>query len=343
MSLINQVLQDLEKRNAENAPEQHQFNNVKAVPTVHKTLYVLLLAILVISGIIAFFAYHYDTARAEDSNEISPKKLEIPRGVRIIPPNNVVDENKDQIKQQPRIETRPKEILKTRVFETKAINEEEITSIQPFQAPLIDPVITPRAKKVKIKTVKVLSPYQNAQQLFVLAKKRQNLVDKQSKLIQVLELNPNHLQARLLLVTILLQQGLTDQAAIRLDQNLRLFPQNMQFLKLRSQLFLQRKNPQAALDLLQRVDNIHSQDETLLSLLAAAYQQNNQPIKSLQHYQKLLRINSNKAEYWLGLAIAQERQGHIKDAINSYNQSLSEDTLKPGIISYIKQRLKILR
>ena len=162
MSLINQVLQDLEKRNAENAPEQHQLNNVKAVPTARKTLYVLLLAILFIAGIIAFFAYNYDTTESKEVIVIPQKKPVIPGSIRISPLNNVAVNNV-KAEQQPRVEIKPKE---TTVIEAITIEEEISTPTQIFQEPTIDPVLYPRTKKAAIKKAKVLNYYQNAQQLF---------------------------------------------------------------------------------------------------------------------------------------------------------------------------------
>ena len=58
MSLLNQVLQDLEKRNAENTPEYQQLNNVKATPINQERSYYLPFAILCIIGIVAIIIFN---------------------------------------------------------------------------------------------------------------------------------------------------------------------------------------------------------------------------------------------------------------------------------------------
>jgi tetratricopeptide (TPR) repeat protein len=108
-------------------------------------------------------------------------------------------------------------------------------------------------------------------------------------------------------------------------------------------LFLQNNQPQLALNILHRIDSRYNQDEMYLSLLASAYQQNSEDLHSLQIYQKLIVINPQKAEYWLGLAIAQEKQGNKSQALKGYQQALDKKTLKKSIVSYIKQRVSSLK
>ena len=128
-----------------------------------------------------------------------------------------------------------------------------------------------------------------------------------------------------------------------LDQSLILFPQNIEFIKLRSQLFLKNKQAGAALQILTQIDATYVQDEAYLGLLGAAYQQRNIYAKSLSIYQRLLTINPEKAENWLGLAIASENQGFKQQALDAYQQALNKNTLKPVIVSYINTRISILK
>ena len=91
------------------------------------------------------------------------------------------------------------------------------------------------------------------------------------------------------------------------------------------------------------MDASYIQDETYLGLLAATYQQKNNYSKSLEVYQKLVTINPDKAEYWLGLAIAYENQAEKPQALHAYQQALNKNPLKTVIVSYIKQRISILK
>jgi len=77
--------------------------------------------------------------------------------------------------------------------------------------------------------------------------------------------------------------------------------------------------------------------------LAATYQQLQSFTNAANVYQKLVSVNPEKAENWLGFALAQEKLGNPKLAREAYQQALSKNTLKPSVVSYIKQRLSELR
>jgi len=338
MSLLNQVLQDLEKRNAEKTPEYQQLSHVRVNAIDQSKSYYLVFAIVCITGIIAaIFFYTQKTPEtleklqivkqqvakqsvAKQTANISiKKKPPTPNTVRSThTATKTIQSNKQQIKSDNSAGQKKQP--------TKIISKQQITK-----------------KKLINQTVKKLSNEQKAEQYYLQAKKQQLNSDKQKNLELAIQLNPLQINARLLLTNTLLQQGLTNQSAALLDQSLELFPQNLRLITLRSQLFLQRKQAQDALSILHRIDEKHVQDETYLGLLAAAYQQNNDNSNSLKTYQKLLLINPQKAEHWLGLAIALEKQEHPQQALNAYQQALNKKTLKPVIVSYIKQRISILK
>ncbi|MGZ4995232.1 MAG: tetratricopeptide repeat protein, partial [Methylobacter sp.] len=163
------------------------------------------------------------------------------------------------------------------------------------------------------------------------------------KLEQALNLDPRHLRARLLLAKTLHNQGKIQKTAEFLDQSLALFPDNLQFINTRAQLFLQQKDPNGALNTLQRIDLTNTSNETYLSLLAATYHQLQSFANAAKVYQKLVTVNPGKAENWLGLALAQEKLGNPKLAREFYQQALGKNSLKEPVANYIKQRLAELR
>ncbi len=194
---------------------------------------------------------------------------------------------------------------------------------------------TERKKTVDLKKLIELT-FQQAQQ-------HGNLTLKQEKLQQVLKLDNKHLPARLLLVETLKQQGLSQQSTYILDQGLKLFPTQHHLIQLRSQLYLQNNQSQQAIELLQKITNRKHHSESYLALLAAAYQQNQQYTDAQLLYQQLVRLRPQQAQYWLGLGLAHDNQGHEHAAVNAYQQALNKNTLQTAVVSYIKQRLSILK
>jgi tetratricopeptide (TPR) repeat protein len=127
-----------------------------------------------------------------------------------------------------------------------------------------------------------------------------------------------------------------------LDDSLALFPNNLLFIKTRAHLYVQQKNFAAAVNILERIDADTVDDSPFLALLAAGYQQLQHFPQAARIYQRLSQIQPDKAENWLGLAIAQDKLNQSQAAVQAYRQALDKKTLNAEVVSYIKQRLTAL-
>ncbi len=139
----------------------------------------------------------------------------------------------------------------------------------------------------------------------------------------------------------LIQYAQLNKAGELIDQLLLTHTQNEQLKLLRSQIWLKQKQPQKALDMLHSLTQTQP-DEYFLSLEAAAFQQKGDHSNALYRYQTLTVLAPNKAEYWLGLGIASERQQQTEQALEAYREALSKSTLAPAVVNYIQNRIKIL-
>jgi len=351
MSLLNQVLQDLEKRNETNISELHGLRNIQATPVRQSKSHLYIIGI--ISLLLLVFAIMYkikETKHVEifTTPVIKEITLDTSPTIKTFSNKQLAENSLTSSQKKPdttekisalQKQDKPEKLITSNI--TKPITDK--APIKPAEKNPTSSVIVKKSIKTAPKKVKQLSNKQLATQLFTSAQELTNLIEKQLKLEHALKLDMHHIDARLLLAKTLLQQGQTEKASTLLNQGTILFPQNIQLINLRSQLFLQNKQVRPALTLLQQVDDRYIQDETYLALLAAAYQQNNSPLKSLLVYQKLLSINPSKAEYWLGLAMAYEKQKNKPQALNAYQQALNKNSLKTAIVSYIKQRISLLK
>lgn len=344
MSLLNQVLQDLEKRNAdtENASDQLPMANIKAVPTVNNkpSLFSWLLPITAIA--LALLAYrHYQPQDSLIDTNVKEKAVSKPlrQTIALNPADKIPLKRPVKATTVSKLDIQEKAVpAPITVIENKPKTQKQ--TILPKTSRKKKAL---SAKRKLIKKRLALNNVQKAEKLFSRIKKQSPSVKKADMLKLAIKLNPQHINARLLLSTTLLQLGLSSEAEMMLDQNLLLFPQNLQFTNLRSQLFLQNKQVKPALLTLQKINARYIQDETYLALLAAAFQQNSRHAESLETYQRLLKINSEKAEYWLGSAISQEKLGYRQQALQAYQQALNKNTLKTVIVDYIYQRISILK
>ncbi|MCK9395661.1 MAG: tetratricopeptide repeat protein [Methylobacter sp.] len=362
MSLINQMLRDLESRNtANNAPPALQQNIQATQAPASKLPFLLwsLLAIIAAGGV--YWAYQYSKTLTKSppvivANNDNVKKDPMPIAPyeTVLATPNAVTGTAVKIEQKPPGNTTTQSVqVDQRVPAAQTIPTAQPTPpAQPVQtastiqaAPTIaEPPIKNNPIIPKPALIKQITAKQQADLLYRQVENNFEDYSATYKLEEILKLDPRHLKARLLLAKKLHNQGQINKTAEFLDQSLALFPDNLQFINTRAQLFLQQRNPNGALKTLQRINLAsNSNDETYLSLLAATYQQQQSFTNAAKVYQRLVTINSEKAENWLGLALSQEKLGNSKFAREAYQQALSKNTLKESIVSYIKQRLTELR
>jgi Tfp pilus assembly protein PilF len=349
MSLINQMLRDLESRkSSNNTPPTVQLNIQATQPLPSKTPMLLwsFLTVVITGGV--YSAYQYsktppaiikDNIKKEPTPAVAYEKV-------LATPNAVAVST-------PAIEPKPAEnapILPASVAQPAPADhpapmvppKPSAPSAQAFR----DTVAGSSAKKIPVAPKPALestTAKQQADALFRQAESNSDDFSADYKLEQALKLDPRHLKARLLLAKKLHNQGQVSRTAELLDQGLALFPGNLQFINTRAQLYLQQKKPNDALKTLQRIDLVSSSNETYLSLLAATYQHLQSFTDAAKVYQRLVIANPEKAENWLGLALSHEKTGNPRLAIEAYQHALSKNTLKESVISYIKQRLTELR
>lgn len=356
MSLINQMLRDLESRNTTNNRSSTLPYSIKATERPASKIPLLIWSVLLIVAIGGtYWAYQYSKTLAKIPLAIFPdniKKTPIPIAPyeEILAAPNAVS-NAAQKTEQKTLEntiTQPISVVQQAPAVQAASTAQFKSPVQPVQiAPaaqavpeiISEPPIKNKYFVPKPTPIKQVNTKQQADLLYHQAENSAEGYAAVDKLEQALRLDPRHIKARLLLAKILYNQGQFKKTADFLDQSLTFFPDNLQLVNTRAQLFLQQKKPNDALKMLQRIDLANSSNETYLSLLAATYQQLQSFTNAAHAYQKLLGINSEKPENWLGFALAQEQLGNPKLARDAYQQALSKHTLKESVTNHIKQRL----
>lgn len=362
MSLINQMLRDLESRNTtNNTPSTLQHNIQVTRNPASKIPYLIwsLLAIITTGG--TYWTYQYSksllktpavTTAENIRKEPMPgapleKVLDTPNAVTDTTQNtvNIVNQPVTPISPTPAVQPTP-------AAQTVPANRPEPPAqpIQPATTIQTEPEIVaePPVKKMPMTSpkptqIKQITAKQQADTLYRQAENNSDAYSNIYKLEQALLLDPRHLKARLLLAKTLHNQGQINKTAEFLDQSLSLFPDNLQFINTRAQLYLQQKNPSGALNTLQRIDVANNTNETYLSLLAATYQQQQSFFDAAKIYQRLTSVNPEKAENWLGFALSQDKLGNTKLAREAYQQALNKNPQQESIKNYIKQRLIDLR
>jgi len=335
MSLLNQMLRDLDQHQPSTPPSSLQEAVVK-VPTKDKNFNTrLLLAFLFLTALVSYFLIN----KQETNLQIISQPLAIPdKKVQISLPAPA--------QQTPvlREETHrpPKNLNKSIIKLSKSNPASKQILSSPDKDKVLTPLNIPSTKKSNNSIQPApLSNSQQAKLYYQQALQTTNKLKAITLLNKSILLNPKHSKSRLLLAQRLINTGDQQSAINVLDSSLKDFPDNPSFIMVRAQLYLQEKNTNSALELLTKVP-APLQNEAYLSLLAAAYQQNKSYSQSIIYYQTLVKLNSSKAEYWLGLGLAHDALKHSQQAYNAYHQALALNKLNTAITSYIHQRLKQL-
>lgn len=204
-----------------------------------------------------------------------------------------------------------------------------------------NPGIKPAA--APLKPEKSATPRQQAEALYRQAQQSASLPAARDFLRTALEIDPLYLPARTLLLQTLLKSHASDaEIGFFAENSLQLFPGNLLFIKTRAHLYVQQKNFKAAVNLLEQIDTDSVEDSAYLSLLAAGYQQLQAFPQASRIYQKLTQIQPDKAENWLGLAVALDKLNQTQPAAQAYRQALDKNSLNSQVVDYINQRLSAL-
>lgn len=194
------------------------------------------------------------------------------------------------------------------------------------------------------KPIKIAKSRELAESLYQEAQGSVSLMMTKQLLKESLQIDPSYLPARVLLLqTLLKSHASASDLGDFIDKSIVLFPSNMMFIKARAHLFIQQKNYADAARLLENAAPKNLEDSHYLSLLAASYQQLGDYRQSARLYRQLTSLQPEKAENWLGLAMAKDKLNEIATAIQFYRMALEKRTLSIEVVDYIKQRLNALQ
>ena len=159
---------------------------------------------------------------------------------------------------------------------------------------------------------------------------------------ETLTINPKHLAARTLLLQTLQQTNASLELKPFLDQSLEIFPGHPGFTTALAHWQIKQKQADAAISTLESIDSRQQHDPNFLALKAAGYQQQQQYTRALPLYLELTHIQPDKAEHWLGLGVCADKLKQSGLALQAYQQAFNKNTLHGDVLDYIKQRLSAL-
>ena len=194
------------------------------------------------------------------------------------------------------------------------------------------------------KTLRAATPLQQANQAYeqALTLLTQQPQLAQQQLRQALQIYPAHVQAREQLARVLIKRGQWQQAQQLLQQGINTTPAYYRFAQWLARIQAEHNALSQAVATLEHSRLQAAGDPEYLALLAALYQRNSQHALAARTYQQAIQAQPRRGKLWLGLAISLEAEKDYNAARQAYERA-NANGLAPSLQQYAQQRLAALR
>ncbi len=196
---------------------------------------------------------------------------------------------------------------------------------------------------IKVKTV--INPIDLAGQHYAAAISAQaagRYEESMRRLKLTLGANPNHGEARKLLVKLHMNSGSIIQGLAVINQGLKLNPGEASLVALKARIAIQQGNLKSAQKLLTDGLSHHSDNPELLTMLGVVLQQNDRFEEALSVYRKLVFITPNSGRNWAGLAMSYDANNRSKKALDAYRKAINFGGLPSNVNRYAQRRITAL-
>jgi len=194
------------------------------------------------------------------------------------------------------------------------------------------------------KSVRTPTPAERAEAAYaeaVRAFARGQLGQVEAALQTALAADPDHVRARETLAGVLVHQGRLAEAERVLAEGLARDPAQPGLARLQGRLLAERGQDAAAIEVLEDALPEAGNDAGYLALLAGIYQRSGRAGDAVAAYRGALALMPAQGPWWMGLGLALESLGDGTGAREAYRQALARP-LVPRIRQYVHQRLTVL-
>jgi len=150
---------------------------------------------------------------------------------------------------------------------------------------------------------------------------------------------PGNLQARILLVSLLIENGRIRKADEILMIGLNRHHDYIPFVKLKARILLKKNNPKAASLLLEK-HMATTNDVELLGILAALYQEQGRFMPAAEIYNQLTKIQPQKTEWWVGLGVALEDANKINASKEAYRRAYNTPNISVELDAFLREKFR---
>lgn len=361
MSLINQMLQDLEKRQP--GGDSPPLSTVRAVPRQRRLRFFwpLLLLLAAVAGALAWQLWRTATPQKAAPLPViaAPTPPSAPPPVTPEPQPAPAPE----LAAAPAVpleapaplptpsDTRP--LIEPTLKESVELSRlpKATPAPKPSAAPAPSAVPAPRpaaaapvAPYTVAKQVRELSPQQRAESEYrkALALVQQGRVNEAiDSLNQAVQLDNQHSAARQTLIGLLVEARRFGEAERRLQEGLGLDRAQPELAMTLARLQVERGDTDAAIETLERTQSAAADRADYHGFMAALLQREGRHREAIEHYRQALR-RASSAVWQMGLGISLQAENRFQEAREAFNRAKAANTLSPELQAFVDQRLRQL-
>ena len=363
MSLINQVISQLERRGAEETQELAMVRPVSRIDRPRKMSFLILLplALLLVSALLAWqwqkkvTAKNNSFAGAQKSMPISQPLAPVPASAAMVAIQSAVAEAAPVF--QLSLELSPAGLSSPPVDAGQPVTVTPHRTAAPqtrlpaqpgkksAKLPVTTAPIAPSPADNSVPPMKQISPRQQAEAEFrkAVSLMQQGRIDDAVAGYQAaLNLDAGHDQARQALVQLLLENKRGADAERALQDAIKNRPEKLRFVMMEARLQVERGAVADGVETLEKSSSFAGQQPDYQAFLAALLQRQERHKEAVEHYQIALQQMPNNALWLMGEGISLQALQRNAEAKDVYNRALSARTLRPDLQSFVQQKLKEL-
>jgi MSHA biogenesis protein MshN len=152
---------------------------------------------------------------------------------------------------------------------------------------------------------------------------------------------PGHEAARQALVALHLEHRRIDEARRLLQEGLAVNPANTRFAAVLARIFVERKDYGAALDVISAVKG-HEQDAALQALRGTVLQRTGRHAEASDAFRQALRVAPQAGPTWVALGISLEALGKRAEAAEAFRRAVALGPADSALAQFAGERLKAL-
>lgn len=374
MSVINQMLKDLEQR----SPEQGQAAVPMAINQKPSTIKIVLISLTVLICLNLLGFYIWDLQERAAANEPVIKQQNADKELHATSKQSIdnISTNRQEPIQTKAVNSKPDVVLNNALTkkdtnnekvelvapviektpEKQVITEPEIQKVKAQQISVAK-TVTPKAQPLEVVPAVTITPTKSkmlvsrrqlsskelvAQKLVQAEKSiKVNDITKAEQLFEeVLIINPNHKQARKKLAALWFGRKSYQPATNLLSQGISLDRNDAELRLLKARIHLQQGQHRAAFDSLKPLPNLKQQEYQVM--LANVAQQIEQYESAIQAYKVLIDMQAYSGRWHLGLAIVYDKNSQFSLAAAEYALALTKSDLSIASAEFAQQRMHAL-